>query len=122
MDSESYAREEVILARDDSPQKGELCLKCNARIPRFSYLSIEDEKHLKELIRDGRRVEAMSQLMKLTECSVSWAKIWVLHPNGADSGTPCPYCGKPLRTEEAKQCRHCLTDWHNPQDVKKLGA
>ena len=31
-----------------------------------------------------------------------------------DTGPPCPYCGQPLRTAFAKQCRHCGTDWHDP--------
>ena len=26
--------------------------------------------------------------------------------------TPCPSCGEPLRTQSAKQCRHCGADWH----------
>jgi len=30
---------------------------------------------------------------------------------------PCPYCGGPLRTPRAKQCRSCGSDWHNPSSV-----
>ena len=29
----------------------------------------------------------------------------------------CPYCGKELRTPRAKQCRACLMDWHDPDNV-----
>lgn len=31
--------------------------------------------------------------------------------------TPCPYCGEPLRTPKAKQCRFCRMDWHDPENV-----
>ena len=31
--------------------------------------------------------------------------------------SPCPYCGKPLATDKAKQCFECGMDWHDPQNV-----
>jgi hypothetical protein len=34
---------------------------------------------------------------------------------------PCPYCGMPLRTALAKQCRHCRRDWHDPNHIRWLG-
>ena len=30
---------------------------------------------------------------------------------------PCPYCGEPLVTAKAKQCRHCFADFHDPAHV-----
>ena len=32
---------------------------------------------------------------------------------GKQPGPPCPYCGEPLRTPRAKQCRKCRRDWHD---------
>jgi hypothetical protein len=30
---------------------------------------------------------------------------------------PCPYCGAPLVTDKAKQCRRCFADFHDPDHV-----
>jgi hypothetical protein len=30
---------------------------------------------------------------------------------------PCPYCGQPLRTAIARQCRFCKMDWHDPTNA-----
>ncbi|MCE9530851.1 MAG: hypothetical protein K8T89_06975 [Planctomycetes bacterium] len=29
-----------------------------------------------------------------------------------DENTPCPNCGRPLRSSQAKQCFNCGADWH----------
>lgn len=45
-----------------------------------------------------------------------FAKIWFVHPDGPHPekiGPPCPYCAKPLFTEQSKQCLQCGWDWHN---------
>lgn len=33
----------------------------------------------------------------------------------------CPYCRKLLRSLSARQCPHCLMDWHDPQHPTRLG-
>jgi hypothetical protein len=85
--------------------------KCGAYVPAFDYLDPELQK----------RIDKRSRLWAIREltavgCDHSTAKIWAMHPNGADGEfieVLCPYCGKPLRTVKAKQCRWCLRDWHS---------
>lgn len=33
---------------------------------------------------------------------------------------PCPYCGESLRTVNARQCRKCGMDWHDPNNITRL--
>lgn len=64
---------------------------------------------------------AMKELEFLTGSPPRWAKIWVSHmgrPDLADSTVPCPFCGRPLKTARAKQCQHCLMDWHDAKKPK----
>jgi hypothetical protein len=65
----------------------------------------------------------MEELRRLTGCSLRFAKAWAVHPHGSnheDPSAPCPFCGQPLRTSEAKQCRHCRRDWHDPENITFL--
>ena len=123
---QGYTREELekIIVSEAAgdrilPEKGEHCPACDAIIPRFLDLPPEQEAMVRAIDREGRRVEAIRKLRELTGCPLAWAKIWVSHPTGPKpehtrgNTSPCPYCGKPLRTDQAKQCFHCGADWHH---------
>jgi len=121
---EPYSRDEIEGVGDELPKRGPICWKCKNHIPRFRDLSSDDEERLRKLIDEGQRVVATKELRLITKCKISWAKLWVLHagrPHPADPVAPCPYCGKPLVTAKARQCRYCLMDWHDPNNLKKLG-
>lgn len=111
-----YTREELRLVGGHAfPERGLRCHRCRTFIPRFADLSPTGEARLHELIRQGRQIMATKELIAETGCSLRWAKIWVVHdgrPGALVPGTPCPLCGKPLRTSRARQCPHCGADWH----------
>jgi len=112
----SYTRKEIESLGDVFPSKGDYCEKCKTFIPKFAELSEEDEAHCRKTEKSKGSAAGMKMLTQFTGCSVRWAKIWSLHPNGPTpilSGPPCPYCGEALRTEKAKQCAHCFKSWHN---------
>lgn len=124
MVSQPYTRAEVISISQEMPERGPLCVCCGAKIPQFADLTQADESRVRHLISQNRPLMAMQELRTATGCSVLWAKIWVNHdgcpklPNYRES--PCPYCGKGLRTVYAKQCRHCRRDWHDPEHLRSL--
>lgn len=118
MEKDSYSRAEVLAAKGEWPERGPLCHECGARIPVFEDFPEADEQRVRQLIRENRRVMAMFELGDATGCSLTWAKLWVNHSDGpkpAKEPTPCPYCGMPLRTSLAKQCRFCRRDWHDEE-------
>lgn len=123
MNDEAYSREELDnLSSDALPTKGEVCLKCGSHIPHFKDISKEGEERLRKL-GETNALLAMKELRRLTGCPMGFWKIWWLHPNGSaheDPSAPCPFCGQPLRTSEAKQCRHCRRDWHDPENITFL--
>jgi len=120
-----YTREEVLAAGDSFPERGLLCHRCKTKIPQFKDLSERDESRIRQMIRENRRMMAMAELRAATGCSSRWARIWVYHegrPKPLENETvSCPYCGMPLRTSLAKQCRYCRRDWHDSENVVTLG-
>jgi hypothetical protein len=115
----AYTREELLLVGTGFPDRGLRCHKCRTYIPVFADLSVAGETRVREPIRQGRQILAIAELRAETGCSLRWAKIWVVHagrPNPMTlPETPCPFCGKPLRTSRARQCPHCGADWHGVQ-------
>jgi|SRR5215813_3239523 len=89
------------------------CEKCNAAVPEFEF-SESFEKEISGLLRTNP--SWVMHRLQQEGCEMSIAKAWTLHhiPSSdyAHEPTPCPWCGRPLRTEKAKQCRHCGKDWH----------
>ena len=123
VEKNSYSRSEVLAARHKLPERGPVCHECGARIPVFEELSQADEQRVRDCIRENRHLSAMQELRAATGCSLGWAKLWVQHngrPKPSKLPTPCPYCEKPLRTSLAKQCRYCLRDWHDEENVVHL--
>ena len=112
-----YSRVELVDIRDEHPQRGHLCDVCGLRIPAFEDLDPETEARVCALIDSNHHIEAIGRLREAVGCSLAWAKLWVAHrgvPRGEVApATPCPHCGKPLRTPRAKQCRHCRRQWHH---------
>src|SRR4051812_10503552 len=117
MADEPYTRAEILRAGDTFPDRGPFCQRCHTRIPQLAELSERDERRVRRLILENHRPQAISELMKAAGCSLRWARIWVEHEGRAEHPerptAPCPYCGQPLRTPLAKQCRHCRKDWHD---------
>ena len=125
MQKQSYSKQEVLEAGASLPERGPVCHECGATIPIFEELLEEDERRVRDCIREGRRFMAMTELSVATGCSLSWAKLWVEHANGpkpAKEPRLCPYCSHPLRTSLAKQCRFCRNDWHDAQNVVILAS
>lgn len=125
MEKDSYSRAEVLAAQDELPERGPLCHECGARIPVFEDIPEAAEQRVRQLVRENRRVMAMFELREATGCPMVWAKVWVNHSDGpkpAKEPTPCPYCGMPLRTSLAKQCRFCRRDWHDEDNVVSLDS
>lgn len=122
-----YDREELRRSPKFPPLRGLWCPHCEMRIPQFADLSESDSHRIGELLRQGRVLMAAQELRAATGSPLSFAQLWASHggrpipPEGVNPA-PCPYCGEPLRTALAKQCRHCKRDWHDAYAVTRLGT
>ena len=116
VDSRPYTREELKLRPEGFPERGLYCYKCGSIIPQFSDLSAETERRIRELIMNNQKINAICELRAAVGCPLSWAKTWIIHSGKPETDiepqSSCPHCGKSLRTPTARQCRHCLADWH----------
>lgn len=76
------------------------------------------EAEIRELIAQGQTIDAVKRLREQEGWDLAKAKLWVDREVAARSGwtrpptKPCPSCGRPLRTDAAKQCFACGADWH----------
>jgi hypothetical protein len=83
-----------------------------------SVLNASLRTDIELLIHQGDPLPAISQLQEATglpwgECS-TWVKARMPRPQPP---IPCPFCGKLLKTQKAKQCLECGMDWHDPNNV-----
>jgi hypothetical protein len=83
----------------------------------------ELEAEVRGMIRRGHTIDAIKRLREATGWGPADAKTWVdraLEGHGCTKtrmGKPCPYCGRPLRTDRANQCFECGTDWHDASNI-----
>jgi hypothetical protein len=116
MPDRPYSRAEMRWIKGGAPGRGQVCAECALHVPEFEELTETSRLELLKLIDKGERLRAMRRLLELTGCPLDWAKVWVHHSGRAKtedtSHPPCPFCGEPLRTPRARQCRHCGQDWH----------
>lgn len=85
------------------------------------------EAEVRALIAQGTVIDAIKWLRQTSGCGLAVANARVSDILATTDlvqprmSVPCPYCGKPLRTNEAKQCFKCGADWHNPDNLVRRG-
>jgi hypothetical protein len=83
----------------------------------------ELDEEVRAMIGQGHTIAAIKRLREATGWGLAEAKMWFdrASDDGGSvkyrTGKPCPYCGNPLRTDSAKQCFECGTDWHDANNI-----
>lgn len=92
------------------------CGECGVHVPVFRDLAPPDQ----ELVDHWSLAKTPpSEIANETGLSEQLAKSWKLHRSkriqrkGRMNSTPCPECGRWLRTSLANQCFHCGNEWHD---------
>ena len=98
------------------------CECCNEIIPEFENLTLKSEELVRQTFREFGAISAIYKLREFTNAGLREAKIWIDHCGEFvhRKTIPCPFCGELLRTSEAKQCRFCLRDWHDENNLAFL--
>jgi hypothetical protein len=66
------------------------------------------------LIDSGMTVAAIKRFREASGFGLADSKAAIEDIMYAMNSSPCPHCGKALRTKLAQQCFHCGADWHAP--------
>ncbi|MDJ0941760.1 MAG: hypothetical protein QNJ00_18490 [Woeseiaceae bacterium] len=76
----------------------------------------------------GKAGRSAFTIRRLSTEWLRWESEWLGHTDRIEhlvralaGNYRCPYCNGHLRTAKAKQCPECLRDWHDPDNVRRLG-
>ena len=113
--------------RQNDGDNGSRCVCCGTRIPVCDpRVPNKVAERIKDIIKTGYTITAIKELRAATGLGLRDAKYWIDHcgisPGRAVITGPCPYCGEQLRTNKAKQCRHCKRDWHDPDSIQFMAG
>ncbi len=93
-----------------------ICDRCGEEVYKRE-LSLDVIKELGKGTQMGLSIkEYASKLSELAGVPIEVATDWANHglfQMCKEKKAHCPYCGGQLRTWKARQCMHCLKDWHD---------